>query len=259
MTHYHIHFDETGSETGTPTDTFNERYLSITGVILHSAYGIVFDESFRKLRERHFGGTREHPVILHRRKMVSYAGSFAGLKNIEKRLAWEEDFLSFLYRHYFHVITVVVDKLELKEKYPTWRVEPYHLAITNALERYTKFLESARATGEIIAEQRSPERDRLFQTHYKEILATGSYPGNRAKLQKHLFPSVMIVAKEKDIPGLQLADLVASPSLRFCVKSRTGEPIQSPLGNLLARMLVTFKYYRDENGTISGRGIKWIP
>lgn len=192
--------------------------------------------------------------------MVGHVGPFACLKQLEKRLAWEKDFLAFLYRHHFFVITVAVDKFELKERYPNWKVEPYHVAVTNALERFTRFLDCAEASGEIIAEQRNPERDDLFQKHYEDFFNKGSYPGNVARIRKRLNqPTVKIFSKEYDIPGLQLADLIASPSLRYCVRLKTGEPIQSPLGRLLARTLVTFKYYRDEDGTILGRGIKWIP
>lgn len=53
--------------------------------------------------------------------------------------------------------------------------------------------------------------------------------------------------------------LIAHPSFKHCLRLITGHDTLKPLGQRIAEILVREKYYRSNDGTINGWGIKWLP
>jgi len=68
-----------------------------------------------------------------------------------------------------------------------------------------------------------------------------------------------IKPKDRNITGLQLADLIAHPSALYVRQRLNGESFRNTFGNRIVEILVESKYHRDNSGLIVGRGIKFLP
>ncbi|MCD6385198.1 hypothetical protein J7M23_05410, partial [Candidatus Sumerlaeota bacterium] len=114
-----------------------------------------------KLKER-FRIDPDEPVIFHRRKLVNKKYPFHILKDSSVEMQFNQELLKCLQKWEYTVITVVIDKLEHKERYKIWRYNPYHYCLAVMLERYVFFLEGLKgseAKGDVMAESRGGKED----------------------------------------------------------------------------------------------------
>jgi hypothetical protein len=58
---------------------------------------------------------------------------------------------------------------------------------------------------------------------------------------------------------LQLADVIAHPSLQATLARRMGRALPENFGGEIARILEKSKSYRSPSGQIEGWGRKWLP
>ena len=72
MTLYRIYIDEVGNHDMSHADDPNERFLSLTGVILESGYTAqTFIPEMNELKQRFFQHDPDEPVIFHRDRRAS--------------------------------------------------------------------------------------------------------------------------------------------------------------------------------------------
>lgn len=259
---YRIYIDESGDTHPATTNDKQRRYLSLTGVILKRDYADwAFQSSFDELRERHFAHGLFGPVVLHRRTIIAKEGPFSCLKNEKCRAAWDRDFLSFLRNSEFWVITSCIDKVAFYYRYPTWERDPYSMCILNLLERYFYFLERNGGQSDIFADQRNPRDDKILCQAYREFYLNGSDHISADKIQRRLVsPHIDFKSRKKDdIPGLQLADLLAKPSHSACLFLYAGIDEFTDYARFVARIIEKGKYYRRFLGSPDGYGRIWRP
>jgi hypothetical protein len=134
---YRLYIDEVGnSDMGASQDP-NHRYLSLTGVILELGYvDEVVHGQLENLKRRFFGSHADEPVILHRKELVNRKPPFEMLRNPETEAKFNLELLRLLREFEYTVITTVIDKLELQQRYQGWRFDPYHYCLHVILERY---------------------------------------------------------------------------------------------------------------------------
>lgn len=182
------------------------------------------------------------------------------MQDDQLRAQFDEELLVLLESSSYRVITVVIDKLEHRNRYLRWQAYPYHYCLMALLERYVLWLELAGSCGDVMAESRGKKENRQLSESFSRLYSRGTDYVSAKTFQSRLSTrELKIKKKEANIAGLQLADLIANPSMRGIVCERTGTEMTAEFGIRVVRILKKNKYRRKYNGEITGVGTKWLP
>jgi len=262
---YHIYVDEVGNHDLTHVGDDNHRFLSLTGVIAEQQYADqVIAPELADLKARYFGGPRAGvAVVLHRADMINRRPPFEALRVPAMAQAFDAELLSALSRWDYTVITVLIDKREHCRRYQVWQYHPYHYCLAALLERYVNYLETKNDVGDVVIECRGKREDRKLQREYGRFHRVGTSFCKAARFNKHLCSKALTMRRKcEDIPGLQVADVIAHPSYRHIVEQHGLVPQPArphPFGDQIAEILGRFKYRRNGYGVVTGYGTKVLP
>lgn len=210
---YRLYIDESGDHTYSEIDEPAKRYLGITGVIFEAEYYRQnFHGQFEDFKQRHFPHNPDEPIILHRKELIGRRGPFWRLRDAEKERAFNEDFLRLLREKEYRVASVIIDKKAHVKRYKESALHPYHYCLVAMLERYCGFLNFYNAQGDVLAESRGGKEDMQLKEAYQRVYDSGTQFREPDFFQHTLTSKeIKIKRKEKNIAGLQLADLLAHP------------------------------------------------
>lgn len=258
---YRLYIDEVGNPGLEAAKDPRHRYLSLTGIIMELSY--VNDTAFagiEDLKRKYFHYHVDEPLIFHRKEIVNQKYPFHALRNAKTRRAFDEDLLQLLNELEYRVITVVIDKLEHKTRYMVWQQDPYHYSLRILLERYALYLKDIGSTGDVLAESRGGKEDMRLKRSYQQVFSEGTEYMASETFEEYLTSrQLKVKQKSNNIPGLQLADLVAHPSFKATLARKNKQSLPSNFGGKIADILEAKKYYRSPSGRIDGWGRKWLP
>jgi hypothetical protein len=256
--HHRVYIDEAGNHDLKASDDPHHRYLGLTGVIMRLEYADgEFRNALNAIKQEIFGTTN---IVLHRREMLTAKSPFEALADQETRHRFDELLLELFSTATYRVFTVVVDKKEHKQKYLVWRFHPYHYCLTVLLERYVQFLNRYGLCGDVLVESRGKNENIQLERAYRFIYDHGSDHVPVKIFQSRLTSrQVKIQPKSANIAGLQLADLLASPSCRSLICEKTNVQMEAEFGTQIEIILRKKKYLRRYDGVIPGWGTKWLP
>jgi hypothetical protein len=261
---YSMFIDDTGDVTSSTTNDPQNRYASISGVIIERNYlSSTFEPSFQKIVKRHFGEKPDgSPVVLHRRQMISppREGPFACLRDQIKRDAWDKACLDMMTRAAYTVITVCLDKVSYYYHHPKAKLDVYETFIQNAIERYFYFLK-AHGVGDVVVEAQNRGTDEAIKARFRTAIENGTEHITSDKLQA-VFTSreINIEPKQAGYPGLQFADLIARPAFAHCRAHYAKDTSDlTAFARQISPILEDYKFYRDKNGNPDGYGRVWRP
>jgi hypothetical protein len=254
---YRLFVDEVGHADLRSSNSPNERYLALTGVIADQAlYGSGIDSEFNRIKRQYF---LSENVILHRRDILDRKNAFSVLKDEAVNVAFSDDLIDTIKRLEYAVITVAIDKKAHNEKYGKWKFHPYHYCLTCLVERYAKWLHRHGDKGDVLAESRNKNEDMALKDSYKRFHERGSHMvKDRVILDCLSTKELKLSKKVANNNGLQLVDLLANPSFRWMLCQRTGEQMTALFGRRIADVLAT-KYVRAPDQSVIGWGCKWLP
>jgi hypothetical protein len=213
-----------------------------------------------RIKAEYFGSHPDEPIILHRKDLIQKNRPFQALRDPQVQAQFDEEFLGYLLRSEFKVITVVIDKLEHLNRYKVWRFDPYHYCLEILLERYIYFLRDHNVTGDVLGEVRGGKPDRRLERVYKHFHANGTGFVGAATIQRYVPSSTLrLRPKSANVTGLQIADILAAPSAQYVRSIYNAEPGPDRFGAKIVGLLVAEKYQRDSRGRLNGFGIKWLP
>lgn len=256
---YHLFIDEAGNASHVTSNRHTQRYLNLTGVIIHNDDLIDVFMAFNTLRGDHFGHSPQRRIVLHRVQLASGKGVYACLRDFEKRCSWEADCLGFLKTAKLEAITVTIDKVAFYYRHPRWVGEPYDLCAFNMIERFCWFLKHRNETGRVHLETRNPKQDALFEAAFNRFVADGNRYISPAEAKMRVGQkSVKFWTKNDDQIGCQLADLASQPLLEESRRRFTGID-QTTRWNRMVAMGFWPKLYRDSRGRLDGCGLVWRP
>jgi hypothetical protein len=255
---FRLFVDEVGHGSMKFSDHPNERYLSLTGIIMPIANEAgKFANDLNALKANVFGNT---DIILHRTEIVRKEPPFDCLTDTARCAQFDSAILTLLRDSAYRVITVVIDKKEHKSRYRVWQAYPYHYCLMALMERYVMLLQGIGSSGHVMAESRGEKDNRTLQDSYARLYSKGTdWVGFRLFQESLTTRELKIRDKRANIPGLQLADLIANPSMWSLICERTETQMNSPFGTQVVEILRRFKYRRKFNGQIAGIGTKWLP
>lgn len=257
---FRLFIDESGHHDMKSSSNPNERYLGLTGVIMRLPYAEgQFKDELNGIKHEIFGQSN---FSLHRRHILDAdTDPFTVLKNRQRRAEFDAAILGLIDRAVYRVITVVIDKREHKAKYLVWQFHPYHYCMTVLLERYVLWLRSAKNVGDVMAESREKRDNKQLTKAYRYLYRHGT-PNLKSEFFQRWLSSaeVKLKKKEHNIAGLQLADLIANPSCRELICSRTKTEMTAQFSKEVVAILYRKKYRRNPfDGTVPGWGTKWLP
>lgn len=263
MSLYRVYIDEVGNHDLTHTEDPNQRFLSLTGIILESEYTLnTVQPEMNQIKQRYFQHDPDESIIFHRKEIINKRSPFHALRNPETEMAFNQDILSALERWDYKVITVVIDKKAHRERYQIWHYHPYHYCLKVLLERFILFLHYGGYRGDVMVEKRGGEEDKKLMDSYNRLYEHGTDDISKEVWQNRLTSNQLKLRdKQANITGLQLADLIAHPSRReILIENQLLEDKRDTFSDQICAILRKNKYRRNPyTGQISGYGTKLLP
>jgi hypothetical protein len=128
----------------------------------------------------------------------------------------------------FKVSTVILDKEAMLRKTYWQNKNPYHYCMEILLEKFVLWLDANGGYGDIMPEKRQGKKDGLLEQAFKGIYGNGTRYLNATLIQKRLDAKTLKFREKKDnITGLQICDLMASPSHKWIKRLREGKGMES--------------------------------
>lgn len=263
MALYRIYIDEVGNHDLTHADDPNQRFLSLTGVILESRYTLeTLQPEMNNLKQTFFQRDPDEPIIFHRKELINKRPPFHPLRNPIIEQQFNTDLLLALARWNYRVITVVIDKRAHRDQYAIWHYHPYHYCLAVILERFVLFLHYNNHYGDVMVESRGGQEDSKLKDSYARLYRQGTDHIPSERWQERLTSSQLkLKPKSANIAGLQLADLIAHPSRReILLENRLIVDSRDTFGDQICAILRQSKYHRHgRTGQIEGFGKKLLP
>jgi hypothetical protein len=260
---YRIYIDEVGVHDLKHVRKPNQRFLSLTGVIFESNhYRNTVIPELDGIKDLVFQQDPDEPIILHRRDIIKTRGPFKVLKDTKIRSEFDDLILIKLQEWDYQVITVVIDKLEHKEKYDIWRYHPYHYCLEILVERFILFLKNINCRGDVMIESRGGKEDKKLKDSFSRLYHYGTDFIKESNFKYYLTSKKLKVkTKSSNIAGLQIADIIAYPSRRGILKEKGLIEVDDiTFSEKIIKVVEDHKYLRNEKtGKIWGYGKKILP
>lgn len=252
--------DEVGNDD---LSTPSERFLSLTGITtkLHG-HDNQITPAIEALKSRVFGhNPPQYPVILHRREIRRREKPFDCLQDGAVNADWEASILELIDSLPYIATTVLIDKLEHTQRYPVWQFHPYHYCMRALVERYVLWLNRHGLTGDVVVEPRYKRQDKRLKNSFNYIYDHGTENIPVTTVQRCLTSrELKFRAKDANVCGLQLVEMIAHPSHQSIKARIMGEPMTAPFGKRVVKILEQSRYSRNpKNGAIEGWGQKKLP
>lgn len=214
MTKYRLYVDVVGDTGLKRVNHLEHRFLSLTGVIAESDYvRRRLHPELEALKVRYFDSHPDEPVVLHRREMVNRRWPFQALADAETRAAFYADLLDLLSVWDYRIITACLDKQAFVAAGLTANNDPYQYCLGVVVREFADWLYQPDAKGDVMLESRGDREDKDLKGYFRTLYHDGVAPVAAWKLQNVLTSrDVKISPKEKNVRGLQVADLLALPS-----------------------------------------------
>lgn len=206
-------------------------------------YATVVLPAVTEFKFRHFGHDQ---VVLHERDIRKDTGPFAQLRDPGVKTAFLDELTGLIDSFEMTVIASVVRKDRLIDRYH-FPENPYEIALGFGLERTYRWLAAHAAVDAptpVILEMRGKREDDALELEFRRVCDRQNYGGLALTLQG------LFVPKAANVPGLQLADLVARP---------IGRHVLDPAQPNRAYDVIEKKFRRSPGGKLEGWGLKVFP
>jgi hypothetical protein len=237
-----VFVDESGDHGLVSIDPAYPVFVLALCVIKKTVYSRDVLPTLTEFKFRHFGHDQ---VVLHEREIRKDSGDFSFLKEPARKQAFLEELSSIIAATEMTILASVIRKDLLAGRY--WHPDnPYELALAFGLERASMCLSrrGARGSTTVVLERRGRQEDDALELEFRRVCSGQNY----LKVPLPLEPR--FVSKAANVPGLQLADLVARPIGRHILNP--GQPNR-------AFDIIEKKLDRSSAGEVNGWGLKVFP
>ncbi len=208
---FRLYIDESGDHVFRALEDAAHRYLCLLGCWFRGGDYQAFHNALESFKQRHVPHNPDDPVVLHREDIINRRRSFWRLRDPSAAEAFDLDLLELLRHAQFRVCAVVIDKKRLHDQYAV-PAHPYHLAMGFLLQRFAGYLNHVNRRGDVMAESRGGQEDRLLKDSYQRVYDRGAWMVRAPFFQRALTTrELKLKSKSANIAGLQLADLLAHP------------------------------------------------
>lgn len=210
-----------------------------------------FALEFNKLK-RGFFGTDE--IILHTLEMTrphkSATKAFMKLVDKDFRIKFYTALNNLIAKSEFTIVSCVIKKVKHLEMYGLSAMDPYLLSFDNLLNRLIFEIPPGQK-GQILAERRNDILDNQLELAWLNTKINGTEFAQPSEVKRKV-KGLDLIEKQMNVPGLQLADLVASPIGRKVLgkKRRLGHEVDFE---------VLRNKFRQKDGKVLGYGLSILP
>lgn len=201
---YIVYVDESGDHSLARIDRDYPVFVLAFCVFHKRHYAEKIIPAVEKLKFNYFGHAS---VVLHENEIRKQKGDFAFLSHLPTRTEFMDKLTSIMDASNFILMACVVDKARLNRTEGV-SSNPYHIALDICMKALYEFLAEkgqAQLETHIVVECRGKKEDAELELEFRRI-CDGDTPGSR-----RLPFSIVFADKKTNLPGLQLADLVARP------------------------------------------------
>lgn len=236
--------DESGDHS---LDKIDPQYplFVLAGVILDEEYAnTTLGERLRVFKRDLFG---TDDIVLHTADITRNRGGFERMKEPEFRQRFYERLNSLIESLEFKVVACAIRKDEHLEKYGLSAINPYLLSLHVLVERLVFELNAKRTEGTIIAESRGGTLDNELDLAFLNLKIQGTRYIQASEIRRKV-RGLVFQEKHRNVAGLQLADLVATPIGRFVVGKEIKEDFR-----------IVEQKFRTFQGKYHGAGLVILP
>lgn len=236
-----VFVDESGDHGLARIDPQFPVFVLVFCIISKGAYSRILLPAVTEFKFRHFGHDQ---VILHEREIRKDLGDFSMLRDKARKTAFLNELTDIIAVLPITVIASVIRKDQLVDRYSRPN-NPYEIALEFGLERLARWLSRRhQGTTAVIVECRGKREDDELELEFRRICAGANY-------RNEVFPfEPRFVPKSANVPGLQIADLIARPIGRHVLTP--GQPNR-------AFDVIAQKLDRSPGGVVNGWGLKVFP
>lgn len=254
---YRLYVDESGDHTYSKLDRPGHSHLGLLGVWFEqkTVYP-AFAAALERIKGEFFRGTPDEPVLLHRKELVNRKGCFGVLCDPAVCKRFDDALLRLVNDSDFTMVCAIIDKKHHQQQYVR-PFDPYHWSLACMLERYCRWLNERGEQGDVWAEQRGAKENRVLEAAYRRMWEEGEGYLKASMAQRALTSrEIKLSSKDRNIAGLQLADLLAHPlKLEAMIERGVLKDPGPYFGRELAQ--VAAKKYRRYGSRIAGFGLVW--
>ncbi|MFN8290166.1 MAG: DUF3800 domain-containing protein [Chitinophagaceae bacterium] len=220
---YFLFIDESGDHGLNKIDP-GFPVFTLCGILLSEQNYSVIIEKINTLKRKFWGDKK---VILHSSDIRKCEKEFQILFNQEIKAEFYKDLNEIISESKFRIITVAIQKDKYIKKYGKIAEGVYEISLSYILERVVFSLDEIANDHNkrlsIVIEKRGAKEDSTLSEHIQKVLTRGTYYVNSDRF-KNLVCEYRFFDKKDDIPGLQLADLVAYPISRYVIDPARANP-----------------------------------
>jgi hypothetical protein len=240
-----LFLDESGDHNLSVIDAQYPLFV-LGGVIMDQAYaeGELVKE-LNAFKQALFGRA---DIILHTADITRNRSGFEQLKDTAFRDQFYAALNDLMRRLDYTVVACAIRKDEHLARYGVAALDPYMLSLDILVERFCFDIGRAKGGGVIVAEKRDPTLDRELELAWLNLKIQGTRYMKARDIEDRIL-GLNLRAKNDNIAGLQLADLVVSPIGRHLLGKPDKEDWQ----------IVEQKLRRSPEGKIEGYGLVTLP
>jgi hypothetical protein len=148
----------------------------------------------------------------------------------------------------FKIVACAIRKDVHLARYGVAALDPYMLSLDVLVERFCFEIGNVPGGGLIVAERRNPTLDTQLELAFLNLKVQGTRFLQAAQIQRQIV-GLTPRPKSKNIAGLQLADLVATPIGRHVLGKKDHDDYR----------IIESKFRRDRRGRHTGFGLVVLP
>lgn len=240
-----LFLDESGDHNLSVIDPQYPMFV-LGGVIMDQAYaeGSLTD-AMNAFKREMFERT---DIVLHTADITRNRNGFERLQDPLFRKRFCECLNSLMSDLRYTVVACAIRKNDHLARYGVAALDPYLLSLDVLVERFCFDIGRIAGGGVIVAEKRDPTLDRQLELAWLNLKIQGTHY-LRATVVEQRIVALNLRAKQDNIAGLQLADLVVSPIGRHLL----GKPDNDDW------RIVNSKLRRNRAGKVEGYGLVVLP
>jgi len=237
-----VFVDESGDHGLERIDPAYPVFVLAFCIVRKDHYARVLQPLVTEFKFRHFGHDQ---VILHEREIRKDLGPFSILRDPGRKVAFIDELTNLVESAEMAVVASVIRKDRLVGQYVRPQ-NPYEVALGFGLERVQMWLNRRGAVGStpVIMECRGRREDAELELEFRRICAGANFAGAPMQFEPRFVP------KQANVPGLQIADLIARP---------IGRVVLDPSHVNRAYEVIARKMDRNPSGSVRGWGLKVFP
>jgi len=240
-----LFLDESGDHNLSVIDPQYPMFV-LGGVIMDQAYAEgPLTDAMNAFKREMFGRT---DIVLHTADITRNRNGFERLQDPLFRKRFCECLNSLMSDLRYTVVACAIRKNDHLARYGVAALDPYLLSLDVLVERFCFDIGRIAGRGVIVAEKRDPTWDRQLELALLNLKIQGTHY-LRATVVEQRIVALNLRAKQDNIAGLQLADLVVSPIGRHLL----GKPDNDDW------RIVNSKLRRSRAGKVEGYGLVVLP